>query len=123
MSMAYIEVSFGDGCFAVNAVAEATARVNADWVAATENSAMFGADWNVNVGESSNVRVLPTLDLDSSSLAGLTDKVDTMASKYLAGSGGFLEAALLLFVGRGAVHLRFDDSEPFVNVDERHGSR
>jgi hypothetical protein len=128
MGVTDVEVSFGDRCFAVNAVSEAATGVNAYWMAAAEDSSVLGADWDINVGEASNVWVLSSLDLDSTSLAGLANKVNAMAAEDFARSGSILEAlllnALLLVVDGGAVHSGWldDSSEAAVVVAvERHG--
>jgi hypothetical protein len=126
MGVTDVEVSLGDGCLAVNAVTEAATRVNADWVAAAKDGSMLCADWDVNVGEAGNVRVLSSLDLNSSSLAGLANKVNAAAAEDLARSGSILEAlllnAVLLVDGRAVQSGWLDDSEAAVVVAvERHG--
>jgi hypothetical protein len=129
MGVTDVEVSFCDRCFAVNAVSEAATGVNAYWMAAAEDSSVLGADWDINVSEASNVRVLTTLDFDTSSLTGLANKVNTVAAEDLARSAGGVFKTLLLLnalllVDGGAVHSGWldDSSEAAVVVAvERHG--
>jgi hypothetical protein len=104
MSMANVEVSLRDSSLAMSTVAEEATRTSANRMRAAEGSTVLGTNWDINVGESCNMRILNRFDLNTSGFARLPNEIKSIASThyrfltllFLFSSWWWLLAALIL---------------------------